>query len=144
MATLGLSTVMETVVVWYSAGQALFAGTAILATLIAIESWLSQGKVRSLAIAVAASIAAPGIWMGGLVAGPAAAAYLWFADRRGSRRAAVAFLMVSVCLAGLHAGPGPGRHRSKSPSLKIAASARRPRRWRLFVRRAWRSRKPWC
>lgn len=101
MATLGLSTVMESVVVWYSAGQALFAGTAILATLIAVESWLRQGQVRSLVIAVIASIAAPGIWMGGLVAGPAAASYLWFVDCRGSRRAAVVFLMVSICLVGL-------------------------------------------
>ncbi len=101
MAMLGLSTVMESVVVWYSAGQALCAGTSIVASLIAIESWLSQGKVWSLAMAVAASLAAPGIWMGGLVAGPAAAAYLWFAGRRTSKRAAVAFLMVSVCLAGL-------------------------------------------
>ena len=100
MAMLGLSTVMESVVVWYSAGQALCAGTSIVASLIAIESWLSQGKVWSLALAVAASLAAPGIWMGGLVAGPAAAAYLWFAGRRTSKRAAVAFLMVSVCLAG--------------------------------------------
>ena len=101
MAMLGLSTVIESVVVWYSAGQALLAGTAIVATLIALESWLSQGKLWRLALAVAASLAAPAIWMGGLVAGPAAAAYLWFADRRNSRRVALVFLLISVCLAGL-------------------------------------------
>ena len=101
MAMLGLSTVMESEVVWYSAGQALLAGTAILVSLIAVEGWLSHGKVWRLAMAAAASIVAPGIWMGGLVAGPTAAAYLWFADRPHSRRAALAFLMVSVCLAGI-------------------------------------------
>ena len=44
MAMLALSTVMESLVVWYSAGQALCAGTAIVATLIALESWLTTAR----------------------------------------------------------------------------------------------------
>ena len=114
MVLLGLSTVMESQVVWYSAGQAL-CGTAIVATLIAIESWLEKGKAWRLVLAVADSIAAPGIWMGGLVAGPAAAAYLWFADRRGSRRAALVF--PSCC----SAWPGSCSRRSETRSQACRA-----------------------
>src|SRR5205823_2141994 len=76
MAILGLSTVIEPPVVWYSAGQALWAGVMVLATLLAAQSFRSAGGTRSLMLATSLAIVAPAVWSGGLVAGPAAAVYL--------------------------------------------------------------------
>ena len=101
MATLGLSTVMEPVIVWYSASQALCAGSAIVATLIALEGWLSRGGVWRLGLAAVSGIAAPLFWSGGMLAGPAAAVYLWTRGKPRERRAAVAILVLTGCLAGL-------------------------------------------
>jgi hypothetical protein len=101
MATLGLSTVMEPVIVWYSAGQALCAGSAIVASLIALECWLSRGGAWRLGLAAVSGIAAPLIWSGGLLAGPAAAVYLWTVGKLRDRRAALAILVLTGCLAGL-------------------------------------------
>jgi len=101
MATLALSTVMEPVIVWYSAGQALCAGSAIVATLIALEGWLSRGRVWRLGLAAVSGIAAPLLWSGGMLAGPVAAVYLWSHGKPQDRRAAVAILLLAGCLAGL-------------------------------------------
>ena len=101
MATLGLSTVTEPVIVWYSAGQALCAGSAIVATLIALEGWLTRRGVWRLGLAAVSGIAAPLLWSGGMLAGPAAAVYLWTRGKPRDRRAAVAILVLSGCLAGL-------------------------------------------
>src|SRR5271157_3326547 len=101
MATLGLSTVTEPVIVWYSAGQALCAGSAIVASLIALEGWLSRGGVWRLGLAAVSGIAAPLFWSGGMLAGPVAAVYLWSRGQPRDRRAAVAILVLTGCLAGL-------------------------------------------
>ena len=101
MAILALSTVMEPVIVWYSAGQALCAGSAIVATLIALEGWLSRGGVWRLVLAAVSGIAAPLLWSGGLLAGPVATVYLWSRGKPQDRRAAVAILVLTGCLAGL-------------------------------------------
>jgi hypothetical protein len=99
MAMLGLSTVMEPVIVWYSASQALCAGSAILATLIALRGWSSKGRAWRLLLAAVCGIAATLIWSGGLLAGPAAAGFLWTQGKPKDRRAAVAILVLSGCLA---------------------------------------------
>jgi hypothetical protein len=76
MAGMGLSTVVQPAVSWYSAGQALWAGTGIVVTLILAQAWSRCGGVWRLALVVLAALAAPAIWSGGLLAGPAAAAYI--------------------------------------------------------------------
>jgi len=101
MATLAISTVMEPVIVWYSAGQALCAGSAIVATLIALEGWLSRGGVWRLGLAAVSGIAAPLLWSGGMLAGPVAAVYLWSRGKPRDRRAAIVILVLTGCLAGL-------------------------------------------
>ena len=72
-----------------------------MATLIALEGWLSRGGVWRLGLAAVSGIAAPLLWSGGMVAGPAAAVYLWTRGKPRERRAAVAILVLTGCLAGL-------------------------------------------
>lgn len=99
VAVLGISTVLEPVLTWYSAGQALCAAGMVVASLIAAEAWLSRGGPWRLGLTAIGTAAAPTLWTGGLVAGPAVAAYLWV-DRPGrSRAAALACLTLTVCLA---------------------------------------------
>jgi hypothetical protein len=76
MAGIGLSTVVQPAVSWYSAGQALWAGTGIVLTLILAQAWSRHGGAWRLFLVALACLAAPAIWSGGLLAGPAAAAYL--------------------------------------------------------------------
>jgi hypothetical protein len=99
LSALGISTVLEPVIIWYSAGQALCAGGMVVASLIAAESWLDRGGVWRLGLAAIGTVAAPALWTGGLVAGPAAAAYLWFDGRRRGRAAAVFCLGLAACFA---------------------------------------------
>ncbi|MDX2038065.1 MAG: hypothetical protein SFX72_15560 [Isosphaeraceae bacterium] len=61
---------------WYSAGQALWAGTAITATLLAAQSWRRRPGVLRGVVLLATAATAPTIWTGGHLAGPAAAMYL--------------------------------------------------------------------
>jgi hypothetical protein len=77
MAGLGISTVMKPVVTWYSAGQALWAGAAIVLTVALAREWSLKGGGWRLGLTGLAALAAPAIWTGGLIAGPAAIAYLW-------------------------------------------------------------------
>jgi hypothetical protein len=76
MAGLGLTTLVQTTVVWYAAGQALWAGAAIVLTVILAREWSLKGSGWRLGLTALAALAAPAIWSGGLVAGPAAIAYL--------------------------------------------------------------------
>jgi hypothetical protein len=73
---LGISTVTHPAVTWYSAGQALWAGTAIVVTVALARGWAAKGGAARLAAAGLAALLSPAIWSGGLVAGPAAVAYL--------------------------------------------------------------------
>ncbi len=130
MAVLGISTVIEPAVVWYSAGQALWAGTAVALTLLAAESWRERGGGRRLALVALGTVAAPAIWTGGLVAGPAAATLLWADGRRAPRRAALAILAIAAVVAALLLGlarrqvaevvAGPGR-RVPAPARAVEA-----------------------
>ena len=137
MAMLGLSTVMESVLVWYSAGQALLAGTAIVAALIALESWLSKGKLgwdwRP------SRDRRPGIWMGGLMARPCRSRLT--ADRRGNKRAALAVshrLGLPGWTAGRVGQRRSNRPRAGSPPHTAAKAVE------AVVRPRLRSRRPWC
>ncbi len=75
--------------------------SAIVATLIALEDWLTRRGVWRLGLAAVSGIAAPLLWSGGMLAGPAAVVYLWTRGKPRDRRAAVAILVLSGCLAGL-------------------------------------------
>ena len=81
MAGLGISTVVEPAVSWYSAGQALWAGAAIILTIYLARNWSRNGGIWRLGLVVLGSLAAPAIWSGGLLAGPAAMAYAWGKNR---------------------------------------------------------------
>ena len=96
MAVLGLSTVSHPAVTWFSAGQALWAGTAILVTIALAQSWSEKrGAIRLAAVALA-TILAPAVWSGGLLAGPAAVAYLGFNKKR--NRAAPALVLTAITI----------------------------------------------
>ena len=95
MACMGITTVVLPVVSHYAASQALWSGAAIVATLLATHAWRSRGGTWRLVPAAIGVFAAPAIWSGGLVAGPAAAAALWADGRPRCRRAAVAMIALS-------------------------------------------------
>lgn len=96
MGALGISTVLERAVTWYSAGQALWAGAAIVLALILARSWSLKGGAWRFGLLVLALVAAPAVWTGGHAAGPAAAAYLWASRRPNARRGAVVLLAITV------------------------------------------------
>ncbi len=95
MACMGITAVVLPVVSHYAASQALWSGAAIVATLLATHAWRSRGGTWRLVPAAIGVLAAPAIWSGGLVAGPAAAAALWADGRPRCRRAAVAMIALS-------------------------------------------------
>ncbi len=68
MAVLGISTVSHPAVTWFSASQALWAGTAILVTIALAQSWAEKGGANRLAAVGLATFLAPAIWSGGLLA----------------------------------------------------------------------------
>jgi hypothetical protein len=107
MAAFGVSAVLEPTVHWYSAAQAVAAGSAALAALAACQRLRARGGWWWLAAVAAAATAAPMLWSAGYVAGPAGAAYLWADGRPRARKAAVVPLaatalaaLVAVALAG--------------------------------------------
>jgi hypothetical protein len=97
MILLGVSTVERPAVAWYSAGQALWAGAAIVLTVILARSWSVHGGAWRLGLVVLGALAAPAIWSGGLMAGPTAMAYLW--SRRALKSRAVLLLLAGVSAA---------------------------------------------
>jgi hypothetical protein len=96
MAILGVSTVSHPAVTWFSAGQALWAGTAILITIAFAQSWSEKGGALRLAAVALTTFLAPAVWSGGLLAGPAAVAYLYF--KRGRRFAGPTILLAVITL----------------------------------------------
>jgi hypothetical protein len=99
MATLGISTVSHPTVTWFSAGQALWAGTAIVLTLALARSWSrSGGAWRFVAVALGV-LMSPAIWSGGLAAGPATVAYLFAANPSRVRKPAL--LLIGITLGAL-------------------------------------------
>jgi hypothetical protein len=101
MAAVGLSSVLGPTLLWYAAGQALAAGTTIVAMLAALRAWRIRGSWRSLALGLLAAMAAPLFWSAGYAAGPVGMAYLWADGRRACRRAAVLLAACTVALIAL-------------------------------------------
>ena len=100
MAGIGLSTVVQPAVSWYSAGQALWAGSGIIWTLILARAWLRYGGVWRFLLVGLAALAAPAFWSGGLLAGPTAIAYI-IAKNPSRYRGLVVALVLVTALAGL-------------------------------------------
>ncbi|GAC1467023.1 MAG: hypothetical protein NVSMB9_08160 [Isosphaeraceae bacterium] len=96
MAMLGVSTVVRPSVSWYSAGQALWAGAAVVVALLLVREWSEKGGGWRLCLVVLALLAAPAVWSGGLIAGPAAIAYLYVKDPGRFRRPALGLAAVSA------------------------------------------------
>jgi hypothetical protein len=99
MAILGISTVTHPAVTWFSASQALWAGTAILVTIALAQAWAEKGGANRLAAVGLATFLAPAIWSGGLLAGPAAVAYLYFKKSRRVTGPAVLLAGIALCSA---------------------------------------------
>jgi hypothetical protein len=96
MAAVGFTSVMGPVLLWYAAGQALAAGTMILAMLAALQAWRVRGSLWRLVMAAMAAVAAPLFWTAGYTAGLVGAAYLWADGRRVCRWTAAFLPCVSL------------------------------------------------
>jgi hypothetical protein len=96
MTFLGFSSVVGVAVRWYSAGQALWAGTAIVATVLLAREWSQKGGAWLLGSVCLGALAAPAVWSGGLVAGPAAVAYLAAKDPSRFRRPILVVVAVTA------------------------------------------------
>ncbi len=100
-AAIAFSTNLEAAVVWFSAGQALWAGLLIVFMLISLQTWKLGGSNAFAAIAAACACGSPLFWSGGYIAGPVGFAYLRFRDDEPkTRRAAVLMLAASILVAG--------------------------------------------
>jgi hypothetical protein len=106
MALVGTTSVMLAPATWYSAGQTLWAGFGILATLWYAQSYRRTGNRVALIFAGAAAVIAGWFWTIGHVAGPAAAVYLWTSGGRRCRLAAIAPISATVFAVGLALGLG--------------------------------------
>ena len=73
---LGISSVIVPTATWYAAGQALWAGAWTLFTILIARAWSNNAGAWRLGLAALAAVSAPAVWTGGLLAGPAALAYL--------------------------------------------------------------------
>jgi hypothetical protein len=97
MAGLGLSTVVEPAVSWYSAGQPLWAAAGIVLTILLARSWCLNGGPLRFGNAVALALAAPALWTAGVIAGPAGIAYLWGKKPCRSRGLSLALAGATAC-----------------------------------------------
>ena len=142
MAAVGLASVLGPTLLWYAAGQALAAGTAILVMLAALQAWRIRGGWWRLGRGLLAATAAPLFWSAGYAAGPVGMAYLWADGRRACRRAAAILAASSLAVVALVwcvAGRGSPRPRTSPPGRSAACWPLAPW-WRIRPRRSAR---PW-
>jgi hypothetical protein len=99
MVLLGTTSLLISPAIWYSAGQPLWAGFAILVTLWYAQSYRRWGRWPGLVFAALSAAIAGGFWAAGHLAGPVAAVYLWIDGRRASRRAALVPLAATALAA---------------------------------------------
>jgi hypothetical protein len=96
MVLVGTTSLMVSPAVWYSAGQPLWAGFCILATLWYAQSYRRSRHLSALMAAAASAVVAGWFWTIGHLAGPVAAVYLWVDGRRRCRLAALVPLSATV------------------------------------------------
>ncbi|MFO0908844.1 MAG: hypothetical protein U0794_10880 [Isosphaeraceae bacterium] len=99
MALFGVSALLEPTVRWFAASQALLAGTVVLASLAAWQRWRAGGSWVWLLLGTLATMAAPLVWSGGYVAGPAGLVYLLASGQSRDRRVAWVPLAGSLAVA---------------------------------------------
>jgi hypothetical protein len=101
-AAISFSTNLEAAVVWFAAGQALWAGLIIILMLLCLQKWTLGGSNLFLAIAAIFACCSPLFWSGGYISAPVGFAYLFFQnDRTRSLRAAVLTLAAPILVAGI-------------------------------------------
>ncbi len=96
MMLVGTTSLMAAPATWYSAGQPLWAGCGILATLWYAQCYRRSGRGTALVLSAISAPLAGGFWTIGHMAGPTAAVYLWFDGRRRCRLAAIVPLAATV------------------------------------------------
>ncbi len=101
MAFLGITSVIFTAGTWYSAGQTLRAALLAAGALVLAQSWRRKPTITRMAATALCALSAPFFWGGGLVAGCAAAAYLWRPANPRARRAAIVLVTVSLLAASI-------------------------------------------
>lgn len=89
MVAMGTTSLLKDAASWYSAGQTLWAGIAILGMLVLLQDWRRAGGAWRLALAALAAWAAGSFWTIGHAAGPVGAIYLWADGRPRCRKAAL-------------------------------------------------------
>lgn len=107
-SAVGTTSVLMRAATWYSAGQTLWAGFGILATLWYLQGWRRTGRARDLVLAAISAWVAGGMWTIGHVAGPAGAAYLLADGRKKARIASLVPLgttAFAVLVAAVVGGP---------------------------------------
>ncbi|MDX2037557.1 MAG: hypothetical protein SFX72_12970 [Isosphaeraceae bacterium] len=87
IAGAGMASVPIPTVAWFSAGQAMLSGAFALSALQAAQLARIDSRRLWIVLATSACAAAPWIWSGGYVAGPACFVYLQLDGRREMRRA---------------------------------------------------------
>jgi len=118
MALVGTTSLMVTPAMWYSAGQPLWAGLGILATLWYAQSYRRSGHWPALVLAALTAPIAGWFWTVGHMAGPAAAVYLWVDGRRRCRLAAAVPLAATFLAVALSLALGARRIDGKMVSLE--------------------------
>jgi hypothetical protein len=109
VTVLGVSSVILPTAAFYAAGQALWAGTWIVLTILMARAWSLKGGGWRLGLTALTALTAPAVWSGGLLAGPAALAYVWVKKSSGGRGAllvlagtsALAILIILVLTRGM-------------------------------------------
>jgi hypothetical protein len=96
MALVGTTSLMLPPAAWYSAGQPLWAGAGILATLWYAQFFRMTGRNLALVPAAVTAFFAGGFWTLGHLAGPTSSVYLWVDGRRRCRFGALVLLAVSI------------------------------------------------
>jgi hypothetical protein len=117
MALVGTTSLMLTPALWYSAGQPLWAGLGILATLWYAQSYRRSGRWPVLVLAAMSAPIAGWFWTVGHMAGPAAAVYLWVDGRRRCKLAASVPLAATILAVALSVTVGARRIDGKLISL---------------------------
>jgi hypothetical protein len=109
LAAVGTSGLMSQATIWYSAGQTIWAGCSVLATLCLLQGWRSRGGAWRLVASVLTTWMAGAFWTVGHVAGPVGAVYLWADGRRRCRLAAAVPLVATAASVALALALGGDR-----------------------------------
>ena len=136
MVLAGLSSVIRPAVIWYSAGQTLWAAAGCLGVIAACQFHRVRPAIIWFALAGLGVVAAFAFWGGGAVAGYAGAAYLLADRNRADRRPAWALAIGSTLLLGIlalttlrgPAGDGAASATAATPAPPQAPAPREPLR----------------